>query len=734
APLTPEPATRDAAPVTAVERAAIPDAPSDAAAIEARVSDARGAGPLARDRGRGGRARRLRAGLLLAVAGIGVTATIAVLSTRVPTAEPDSRSARSSPARTVRVLSLEWVGDSATRMAAAALVPLLASALVDVDGVRLVPDDGADSARTQAWAELQGLVLSAGGALQVQLELRRPTAGAAVTRIVATGSRDSLPALADRLALELLPSLYDTLPRSLSLASLRGTTELTALRRFLEGEVELDGGDVERAYAAFLAATEADPRFAFAWYRRAATAERTLRGADADSASAVAARLAGPLPVRERSLVEAFAASRAGDAQRAQSLYQRLVRAEWRDSEAWIQLAEIAYHMGPVHGRPVDASRDAWSQVLQIDSIEPTALTHALRLAARRRDTAATRELLRRADALPSDELSALENRILAAHAVGDATARRAAEAALDTLPDYSLFFLHAAVAGLLERPDLARPIARRLVAPSRPIAVRAQGHVALAHLAFAEGRRHEAWRELDRARALDPTMAAWARASLAAVPFVTLPPAVLDSAARALAEVPQASSAPPLSLELVADLPSAPVIHAYLTALLRSRSGPAEGEPPPLHCAEVRLPSTRALCADLRRGLDAERALHAGAPAEALRSLEAMELIVPYQLAGRSVFFARTRERWRRAELLDAAGRHGEADDWYAAVPHASRLDYVYLAVSHLRRGLARERAGDRAAARVHFGKVVSLLPAPDPEFRPLRQDAEAGLRRLPE
>ncbi|HEX5829612.1 MAG TPA: hypothetical protein VFY16_01450, partial [Gemmatimonadaceae bacterium] len=41
-----------------------------------------------------------------------------------------------------------------------------------------------------------------------------------------------------------------------------------------------------------------------------------------------------------------------------------------------------------------------------------------------------------------------------------------------------------AAVAELLERPHLARPIARRLVAAPRPVAVRAQGHVALAHLA----------------------------------------------------------------------------------------------------------------------------------------------------------------------------------------------------------------------------------------------------------
>jgi tetratricopeptide (TPR) repeat protein len=103
----------------------------------------------------------------------------------------------------------------------------------------------------------------------------------------------------------------------------------------------------------------------------------------------------------------------------------------------------------------------------------------------------------------------------------------------------------------------------------------------------------------------------------------------------------------------------------------------------------------------------------------------------VPYQLAGRSAYFARTRERFLRAELLERAGRLVEAYDWYSAAPHGARLDYLYLAPSHLGRGRIRERQGNAAAAAEHYRKVLALMPAPDPELAALRRDAAAGLAR---
>ena len=108
------------------------------------------------------------------------------------------------------------------------------------------------------------------------------------------------------------------------------------------------------------------------------------------------------------------------------------------------------------------------------------------------------------------------------------------------------------------------------------------------------------------------------------------------------------------------------------------------------------------------------------------------MRLQVPYQLPGRSSFLARTRERWLLATLLDAAGRDGEAEGWYAGAPQMARLDYIYLAPSHLRRGQLRERAGDRAQAAGHYRKVLALWADADAVFQPLRDEAAAGLQRV--
>jgi tetratricopeptide (TPR) repeat protein len=138
-----------------------------------------------------------------------------------------------------------------------------------------------------------------------------------------------------------------------------------------------------------------------------------------------------------------------------------------------------------------------------------------------------------------------------------------------------------------------------------------------------------------------------------------------------------------------------------------------------------------RDLCSDLEHGLEASLLAGQGDDAAALRQLEAMSMRVPYQLAGRSVYFARTRERFMRAQLLERAGRLDEAYDWYASAPYASRLDYVYLAPSHLGRARIRERQGDRGGAAAHYARALELLTVADSGASELRREAMEGVRR---
>jgi tetratricopeptide (TPR) repeat protein len=179
-------------------------------------------------------------------------------------------------------------------------------------------------------------------------------------------------------------------------------------------------------------------------------------------------------------------------------------------------------------------------------------------------------------------------------------------------------------------------------------------------------------------------------------------------------------------------DARAAPVIRRYNAALLQLAASRPGDDGVTLACPDAPASSVDDLCADLRHGVAADGLRRTGRPAEALRELEALSMRVPYQLAGRSAYFARTRERFLRAELLERAGRLDEAYDWYSAVPHGARLDYLYLAPAHLGRGRIGERQGNAAAAAGHYRTVLALMPAPDSELAALRREAEAGLARV--
>jgi hypothetical protein len=103
----------------------------------------------------------------------------------------------------------------------------------------------------------------------------------------------------------------------------------------------------------------------------------------------------------------------------------------------------------------------------------------------------------------------------------------------------------------------------------------------------------------------------------------------------------------------------------------------------------------------------------------------------VPYQFAGRSAFFARTRGRFLRAQLLEEAGRDSEAYGWYASLAQGARMDYVFLAPSHLGRGRISERRGDHSQAAGHYRKALELWRDADPEVAAMREEARQGLAR---
>ncbi len=55
-----------------------------------------------------------------------------------------------------------------------------------------------------------------------------------------------------------------------------------------------------------------------------------------------------------------------------------------------------------------------------------------------------------------------------------------------------------------------------------------------------------------------------------------------------------------------------------------------------------------------------------------------------------------------------------------------------MYAGPSHLRRAALYERLGDTRAAASHYARFVELWKDCDPEFRPLLEQARAGLARV--
>ncbi len=628
--------------------------------------------------------------------------------------------------RDVVLLPLIVRGDSAEAAKVREIVTDGLLALQGANGRTVRVATGGDTvpvAEGSAVERISGTVVVTAG--NVRVDLAVPGAATPVTR---RSSRDSLLALTDQLTCAVLVELYPELGRSLRDGPARTTSHPKALRRHLDGEVRLRQGDFPGAWDAFREATELDPGFSTAWYRRAIAAEYTQRTQDADSAILQALRRPERLPERDRLLYTGYAQWRTGNAVFAESYFRDLAGRSRFDQDVWFQLAEVLYHAGPLLGRPMENATDAWRAVIAIDSANFEAIIHAVRLEARAGNASGLAALQRRLALLRASGPVAGESRVFAAYGSRSDAQIAAIEPLLDSLPDYSLFYLHAMIAGMLEKPEAAEHIARKLTASGRPQTIRAQGFLALAHLAVARGRTGEAAGWLAQAEPLDPVSAAWTRANFATLPWMTTDRGTRDSIAGQITVMRTGvASAVPLSLELAVDIPASPLISAYHLALL---AGPEAAAPGRLACDPTWIPRVRSLCADLQRGLRVSWAQqHASGDA---RDLDDFVPRVPYQFAGRSTYFSRTRERWWRAVSLEAQRKDQEADMAFRSIHQSARLDYIYFAPSLWHRGRIAERRGDAAEARRLYAHVLELYDRPDADARALADSARAGISRL--
>lgn len=216
-----------------------------------------------------------------------------------------------------------------------------------------------------------GAVVEAGPRIRVQAALHRQSAeeGAPAEHAAQVeGPADSVFALVDRIAGELLVSRGGRQGRRLAEAAAVTTGSLEALKRYLSAEEHLRAARHDSALVEYRRATEADSTFALAYYRMAVAGSWAAAApALVDSALARARAVESRMAPRDRRLLDAFVAFHRGRAKEAEAAYRALLRDYPDDLEATFQLADVLYHYSRVLGTPRTEAYALFNKVLELD-------------------------------------------------------------------------------------------------------------------------------------------------------------------------------------------------------------------------------------------------------------------------------------------------------------------------------------------------------------------------------
>ena len=250
--------------------------------------------------------------------------------------------------------------------------------------------------------------------------------------------------------------------------------------------------------------------------------------------------------------------------------------------------------------------------------------------------------------------------------------------------------------------------IARLLTEPARPRDVRAQGHVLLAHLELARGRRDAAWNELAAAGRLGsaerPLAEAWFRAIALVPPHrqeleATRSRLVQSDDGEAFTRSPQPSAF------YSAHNGVHRIVRTYLLGLLDTRLGDTAGAT--VRAAELdsagRTADRPPLARELAQGLRAQIALVSDRPDNALAELEALRIEGWYELTFVSPFYSGATERFTLADLLREKGRGEEALGWYRGVGDNSTQELVFLGPAILAQARIQRALGRPHESAVH-------------------------------
>jgi DNA-binding SARP family transcriptional activator/TolB-like protein len=514
-------------------------------------------------------------------------------------------------------------------------------------------------------------------------------------RASSTGDESHLFDLVDTLARHLAVSAMTDSTVRLATVAATSTRSLAAFKSFLAGEAAMRAGHYRDAVAALQAAVAFDSTFGLAYYRLSLAREWTDGEISSDSAAALAEHFAAHLPVRDRKLLAARRAFVRRDGVEGERLASEVLDSYPTDADAWLQLGEMKFHLGPNVGRGIDDARAPFLTVLRYRPNDLSARVHLTRIAARSADSTHLEEWSGRETWLgDASEVGTFELAAMRAVVLGDVRARDTVAAAARRANDGTTL---AAIWRLLiyaGDPDAAFAIAslrrvdRHAARPEWILDDVARGHIAPAQVA-------------DRSIALQ-------HASLVGL-MLALPsaPALPALARRAHSQLEQ----------VVSGAPTASAAAFVATRILEARYpeiAPAHIDTPALTDGESK--TLAAIVAGLRTP--------AAEPAHAL------ELVAPEHLDEPTLLRDRLYDVVAsiRAEALHRLGRDAEAVAWLSSIGMNSAGSSAAIALATRRRAELEEAMGSREAATRDRQRFVKMWQSSDPELRPLVEAARTG------
>ncbi len=573
---------------------------------------------------------------------------------------------------------------------------------------------------------LEGTVVGSASHLTLSASLLDARGGGTRARASVEGAPDSLPALVDRLAGQLLAGGAGEDARHLAALS---ATPLPALRAYLDGSVAYRRGAYQKALADYNRALELDSTFALAALGRLVAGNWVIdqeTGALVQPAWSLRDRLSG----RDRALLDAIAGPPGphGEGPRPPSYAdaieaaQRAVQAAPDRPEAWNVLGDLEFHDGGYLGQ-ADAIRRAdaaLSRAVELDSSYAVPLMHLVEVSIREGDIGRARRLADRFAAInpEGDVVAFVRWRVaLAAHDTA-ALARLRAEFPRTSIQSLLRIIGTAELeaAGLEDARAAVEAGLARTGTPSEQLAVRS-----------AAARLERAMGQPARAAAIMADAPAPAQGFQ---DFQVLSDAVFSDGSAAAADSalaavwPQVAGSPPASLDLMRRWVALRTA-AELWRIRRGNTSTAAETAARLRAARAgsgASPVTEMLA----EAVDATAAVARGAP-DARAALERLDRdVAAGQMAGPT----------RQLNLLAARlwEKLGEPKRALAAV---RRREYHHQVVGY-QADLLREEGrlaaltGDRRGAIEAYRRYLALRTDPEPSLVPEVEGVRRALARL--